>query len=442
MEKTSSNFKNSPVWFVSIIVSIGVIIFFIYLPFQIDMFQNDVVKQVYYVDNISEAHQKIIEKFNQKYLGEIEVVPVNLPFHSFTTNDRKAILARSLRNRSDGIDIFAVDLIWIPRFAKWGYSLDRRFNKDVLGKINDRVLEACYNENSLVAFPNYLDMGVLHYRKDRILSLPDGEKINDDIQKSLTWKEFIALGRKHKTELSPYYIFTGNDYEGFICCFDEMITYNAVQNLFNSSPVDLNTNENIRALQQMVDFIYKYNFSPPETKGFDEFNSYLYALNNDATFLRGWVGFHKQYKKFIEDSSKVELFDVAPLPHFEGQERTSVFGGWSLMISKYSERKEEAIKFMRFMFEAENQKLLYESGGVLPVNDEVYTDSTFISKHAELKQYRKLFKWCKHRPALENYTRISEIMSKSFHKALRNEISVVDALNEASNKINNEKFIK
>src|SRR4030066_104369 len=144
MNKILKLLKKSPIWFITILISIISIIFFIYLPFQINLFQENVVKKLYYVDNISEAHLKIIKKFNEKYKNKIEVVPVNLPFNHFTTNDRKEILTRSLRSRSDGVDIFAVDLIWIPRFAKWGYTMDRSFDERTLTEVNQMALWACY----------------------------------------------------------------------------------------------------------------------------------------------------------------------------------------------------------------------------------------------------------------------------------------------------------
>ena len=71
------------------------------------------VKKIYFVDHISAAHQKVIDKFNEKYKGQIEVVAINLPFVKFSTNERKELLARYLRSKSDRIDIFSVDQIWL-----------------------------------------------------------------------------------------------------------------------------------------------------------------------------------------------------------------------------------------------------------------------------------------------------------------------------------------
>ena len=441
MDRISKTLKEYPFLFITILVAIISILFFVYLPFQINLFPENIVKKLYYVDNISEAHQKLINKFNRLHKNEIEVVPVNLPFYNFTTNDRKAILTRSLRNRSDGIDIFAVDLIWIPRFAKWGYSMNMRFNSPLLGDVSKMALKACYQNDSLVAFPLFMDIGVMYYRKDLLDQLPDGNSVEQKLQQSMTWDEFISLGKNFNSSANPFYIFSGGDFEGMMCCFHEMLSDEESDKIFNNYPINLDTPAAERSLQLLVDFIHTYNFSPNDITRFDEYNSCLYAISHNSVFLQGWIGFHKQYKGFLKDTTNISNIKFAPLPHFKGHNTSSVFGGWSLMISKFSNRKEEALKFINFMFERENQEILYEDGGYLPVNEEVYSDSLFLHKHPELIQIQKILSWGKHRPFLENYTRISEIMSRTFHKALKKEISVKEALKLASNQINNEKAV-
>jgi len=388
VKKITKSIKESSIWLISIFVSLVAIFFFIYLPFQINLFSKTSVKKIYYVDNISPAHLKIINRFNKLHKNEIEVVPVNLPFYHFTTNDRKAILTRSLRNRSDGIDIFAVDLIWIPRFAKWGYSMDRYFDEQTLNNVNKMALKAGYQNDSLVAFPLFLDVGVLYYRKDLILKLPNGKEIEKKIQNSLTWDEFFSLGEKFSSYQKPFYIFQGGEFEGMVCNFHELLSEEESNKIFNNYRINLKTEAAHRALKQLVDLIHRYKYSPYEVTRMDEYLSYLYANDNNAVFLRGWVGFNKQYKNFLKDTSNVKNLAIAPLPHFKGCSTSGVFGGWSLMISKFSNRKEEALQFIKFMFEKENQKILYEEGGVIPVNEEVFNDSLYLKNHTELVQIK------------------------------------------------------
>jgi hypothetical protein len=72
---------------------------------------------------------------------------------------------------------------------------------------------------------------------------------------------------------------------------------------------------------------------------------------------------------------------------------------------------------------------------------EIYRDSLYLVHHKELIQIQKLLKWGKHRPSLDNYTRLSEIMARYFHKALQNKISVEEALNSATAQITSEKVV-
>lgn len=111
------------------------------------------------------------------------------------------------------------------------------------------------------------------------------------------------------------------------------------------------------------------------------------------------------------------------------------------MISKFSNRKEEALQFIKFMFEKENQETLYDEGGYLPINTEVYHDTTYQKNHTELSQLQEILAWGKHRPSLDNYTQMSAIMARAFHKALKKESTVDDALRMAVKQMNDEKAI-
>lgn len=442
VKKVIELIRNAPVWVVAIFITIVSVVFFLTIPYQYEIIETEKTKKVYYVDSISDTHQELIDKFNLLYKNEIEVIPLNLPVTKFTTNDKKAILTRSLRNRSDGIDIFAVDLIWISRFSKWSYPLENDINQSIINRFNDIALDACYQNENLLAFPLFLDMGILYYRKDLINQLIDGKEIEEKIKKSLTWKEFIKIGKRFQNSNFPFYVFPGGDFEGMLCNYHGMISQDQSDEMFKDKIINLKAGYSRRALQQMVDFIHKYKFSPPEITDYDDPRAYINGSDNGAVFQRGWIGFPKQFKNYLKDTTNIDNMNIAPLPHFEGNKTSSVFGGWSLMISKFSERKEEALKFIRFLFEKENQIMLYEKGGYLPVNTEVYSDSLFLNRNKELKTLIEIIPWAKHRPFLKNYTRISEIMSKQFHKALRAEISVDEALTKVNQAINNHKDMK
>jgi len=427
---------------VSIILIVALLLIFKNVIFFSQESNNEVVK-IYYADNISPAHAEIIRLFNQKQSGKIEIIPIDLPFSKFTTNERKEILARSLRTKNDRIDIFAVDLIWGPRFAKWSYPLDDHFNQSDLNQFMDHTIQSATYNGQLIAIPLYTDVGLMFFRRDLLKKQGFTEADFESLKESITWKKFLSIGKKFRDKNNPFFIYAADSFEGMICSFHETLNLDEGTSIFDKKQIDLNTKAARKGLQLMVDLISKYKYSPKQVLEFDENQSRMYTLENNAVFVRGWPGLFKDKNIFQDHVEKINHIDVAALPHFEGQENSAVFGGWNLMISKYSKHKKEALEFLKFTSLKETQKILYKKSGYFPALKTVYNDSVFIKNNADLKYFERLLLKGKHRPFKENYTRMSDIMAHYFHKALKNEISVEQALILASEQINSKKvFIK
>ncbi len=396
--------------------------------------------RIYFADNISPAHQDLIDRFNAIYQGKIEVVPINLPFSKFSTNERKELLARSLRSKSDLIDVFAVDVIWVPRFARWAHPLDSYFSTEELSGILTEALTSCYYRNRLLAIPLYTDIGLMYYRKDLVDRLPNAAEIEAKLQNSITWEEFLQLQPQLTREGQPFYLFAADNYEGLICSFYELVKSQGVD-LFEADTVNLNRPGIRRALQLLVDLVNRYRATPPEVVNLDEYKCYNLALTRDAVFLRGWPGFLRHYRDVAVAAHKLDHYHLAALPHFKDGTPGSVFGGWNLMVSRFSAHKAEAITFIKFALRPEIQKDLYRKGGYIPVNRSVYRDTLFLQENPDLTYYRQLLAMGIHRPYLENYTRISDIISYYAHLAIKREISVEQALQKATRLINSHKFV-
>ncbi|MGC9513067.1 MAG: extracellular solute-binding protein, partial [Fidelibacterota bacterium] len=205
-----------------LVVTALVITFIIYIipnptPLQ---FSKKPVKLTY-IDNITPAHLQIIEDFNRQKKGEIEIVPVNLPFSKFTTNERKELIARSLRSHSSRIDIFAVDVIWVPRFAKWAEPLDRWIDPVYQGKIMTPALQSCYQDEKLVGIPQYMDIGAMYYRRDLLKHIPNYTELMKTLQQGISWERLLNL----KTYFPDSYLynFQGMAYEGLMCHYVEIV---------------------------------------------------------------------------------------------------------------------------------------------------------------------------------------------------------------------------
>ena len=173
--------------------------------------------KITYADNISDAQRKVIALFNKEHQGEIEVVPIDLPFSKFSTNERKGFVRQDVfEARAIRIDVFSVDQIWVPRFAKWCLPIVNYIPDEETKALSQYAMRTCYYEDSLVAAPLYLDIGVMYYRKDLIGALSDGEYWSNQLSHSITWQDLLKLGREMKHGDRPFFTFQAAPYEGLI----------------------------------------------------------------------------------------------------------------------------------------------------------------------------------------------------------------------------------
>lgn len=394
-------------------------------------------KKIYFADNISISHKYAIEKFNELHKGKIEVVPIDLSFEKFQTNERKELLMRYLRSRSDRLDIFSIDQIWVPRFAKFVEPLSNYFTTIERENIIPNALESCYYKGQLVTVPLYIDISVMYYRSDLLKKFKDYEEIKKEIDSSITWEKFIELGGRMKALGLPFYLFQGEAFEGLMCSFIELLESQDAE-IFHGDSIKLNTPQANKALQLLVDLVNKYHLTPPAVTNYKEYDTYYYFVDSGSIFLRGWPGFIKWYDERYKNKDFHNKINIAPTPHFMGGIKRSVIGGWNLMISKYSSKKSEAVEFIKFLIQEDIQKKFYELGGYLPINKNIYEDEKFLKHNPELKFYKRIFKSSVRRPFHERYTRYSDIISHYINRAIKNEISVRDALISAERIINSE----
>jgi len=432
-----SNVLSEIIWWIgSISLAIVAIFLFLFVPVENKISEPFKPRRIYYVDNISAAHRQLITGFNQKFKGKYELMGIDLPFSKFSTNERKEILTRSLRGHSSQIDVFAIDLIWGSKFVKYAEPLGHRFLKSELDQLNPESLVSCFSDNQLVAIPLYLDIGFLYYRKDL---LPRSSAAQSDLTRlnsGLTWPEFQDVLASYKNSQDPVFLFAAKNFEGLLCIFYELVGEKELNRMFALPRVRLTTPQAEAALRLMHEMIYKNRFTPESVTRRDEYTIYTQSLSGNAVFFRGWPGLLTQHQHLFTDSVRAALIGTAPVPHVPGENRAGVYGGWNLMISRFSKNKDGAVEFLRYAMEKENQKMMYLLGGYLPANNSIFNDQAFLAEHPELSHLRQILANGIHRPYREDYTRISDVLSFYLHQALTNQISIEQALRQAEQDIN------
>jgi multiple sugar transport system substrate-binding protein len=421
-----------------ILLTVFILFTFVFSNRDFGPSENSSIKTIYFVDNISKAHQAVIDLFNERNKGMIKVETINLSFEKFSTNERKELLARYLRSKNNRIDVFAVDQIWVPRFAKWGITLDKLIDSSHIKNILDNALETCYYKDSLVAVPLYIDIALMFYRDDLLKKFPDYEKVKSELQNSISWERLIELHKNLK--IDPFYIFQADDYEGLLCQFTELMANQNSPIVDKSRKLVVNSIEGKKSLSLLTDLVNKYKISPPDVTYLKENESFRLFVKNNGLLVRGWSSMYDDEIENLTEEVKEDI-KLAPTPHFEGTNPAAVYGGWNLMVSKFSERIPEVIKFAKFLISEEAQKIMFEQGGYLPINKLLYSDSSFVAQNPEVKYFEGLFKNGIHRPFLESYTSISDILSYYINRAIKQEISVNDALTTADKKITEKSIL-
>lgn len=392
------------------------------------------VTEIYFADRITDAHRILIERYNRLNAGRIRVIPVDFPNLDFSTNERKEILARSLRGAEDGIDLFAVDIVWVKRFARWCEPLGKYFTAQELKRIVPDALYSCYGDSELVAVPLDMVLSTLYYREDILKSLPGGGEAIRDLQHNMTWPDFLKL-RLELGYQGPFYVFPAADYEGFICTYLENLL-SLKPDYFSTVGFNFDTPEGRRALQQMVDLLHKDRASPPVVTSFTEAPSYEYFIRNDGLFIKGWTTYDMDFNDQPYDREKQQHMRKAPSPYIPGGRPVSLFGGWNLMMSQFSKKKEAVVDFVKFLLRDDSQEVFYSESRYYPVAASFYEDSASLRRYPEIAGIRELLKTGVHRPAVKDYTNYSKIMSHYFSLAIRNKITVDEAVEEATRDIN------
>ncbi|MGA7720268.1 MAG: extracellular solute-binding protein [Ignavibacteriaceae bacterium] len=397
------------------------------------------IKTIYFADRMTAAHRILIDEYNDLHKGKVKVIPIDFPNNDFSTNERKEIVARSLRGRGDGIDLFAVDIIWVQRFAKWAEPLDKYFSDKEKDAILSQAMSSCYNDGELVAIPIDMVQTIMYYREDILKKVKNGDEIINKIQNGITWNDFIKL----KSEMglkNPFYFFPAADYEGLVCSFlEELLSLEP--DYFQKNGFNFETRQAEKSLQLLVDLVNKYKISPKDVTQYTEIHTYEHFINDDGIFLKGWPTYDKDFKDYPYDTLKQNNLRKAPTPHFADGRPSSLLGGWDLMISKFSDKKPEVIDFVKFLISEKSQEIFYLNSGFCPILKKFYEDSVYLKMSPDFVKYKELLKRDVFRPGNPQYTRYSKIMSFYINEAIEDKISVRDALTRSTKAIESDKVI-
>lgn len=361
-------------------------------------------------------------------------IAVTLVRQPTDTDQRRQGLVVPLLARQSDPDIFLIDVAWLGQFAasNWLEPLDERVKREQypLDAFFDSVLgTADRYRGTLVALPVYVDGGLLYYRRD----LLDRFGFSGPPE---TWEELRQMSLLVQKEMRGEdpgfygYVWQGAQYEGLVCNYLEVAA--AAGGGFSSGDgaSGLASEPNIRALNFLRDTLHGSRISPPNTfSEMREEETRLYFQSGHALFERNWPYAWTLHES--PDSVVRGKIGLAPLPRFEGGQPASALGGWHAGISRFSDRKEEAWQFLKFILSPEIQKELALEIGWNPARKTVYEDLEVLRRLPHLKRLKAVFENAVARPGYPFYTQWSAVVQRHLNAALASEENSRTALLKA-----------
>ncbi len=360
-----------------------------------------------------------------------------------TSEEIRRAFLDDLKTKKSDPDVMFLDIAWISELADDGlleeldnYQIDTTVFFPKLVKLADT-----YN-GKLIALPGHMDGGLLYYRQDLL------QKYGYQYPPK-TWDELLAMslrvqaGERATNPDFWGFVWQGSRYEGLVCNALEYFVSAGGGFVDEKGDSIINKEENVIALQFMVDLIHQSRISPPTTYQIDnEEQVWRRFQEGNALFERNWP--FAWGKHNAADSPVKGKVGIAPLPSFPNHDAAATLGGWHFAISKYSDRKEDAVKLLNYLTSYNVQKNMVQTIGWNSVRRDIYSDPQVVASAPHLISLRSVFDNAVPRPMVPYYPDFSLVLQKYIHAALSKAMLPADALQKAHEelKVVKQKFEK
>jgi len=307
------------------------------------------------------------------------------PFHAFLDRFRREnpdvkVRAETLPNASDvaremfltaleggaaDFDVFAIDVVWAPEFARAGWlaDLSGAFPAPKLrGAFLPHAVEAVTLEGRVYAIPWFLDVGLLYYRTDLV---PRAPKTYAEL------RDFARAAMARDPRVNGF-LWQGRQYEGLNCNVFEAV-WGRGGDLVEEGRIALDTEEARAALTWLRETIQS-GLSPRSVVSSGEEETRRAFQDGRAVFLRNWPYVWAEAQ--AQGSAVRGKVGFAPLPSATGEPGAGTLGGWQLAVNAHSPpwRRRAAERLVAFLTSHEAAVELALHYSRIPARPAVYDD--------------------------------------------------------------------
>lgn len=343
-----------------------------------------------YVTGTASAPDRSFKEAAFAKFAEVTGITVTYVPGEESATDRLAIYNQQLGAQSSDNDVYEIDVIWPGIMAQHAVNLN-----DALSEQASQHFEALVQNNTvdgnLVGMPFYTDAGLLYHRTDLL------EKYGFE-NPPATWAELeeqaatIQEGERAANPDFQGFVFQGKAYEGLTCNALEWQVSNGGGTIIDQDgTVTVNNPQVVAAFERAAGWVG--NISPEDVTTYQEPESLNVFAPGNAAFLRNWPYVWAVTQNEAEGSPLVGKVGISPLPKGDGPDarNAATLGGWQLMVSRYSEKQEAAVEFVKFMCSPEIQKARAIEGSYLPTIAAVYDDPDIAAASEFIPRLKDIF---------------------------------------------------
>lgn len=357
-------------------------------------------------------------------------------------DDQLTFLIQQMLIESSEFDVIGLDTIWLSQFSEnnWVERIDSRLDPDELNNYVDSIVYSCKYKGIPYAYPYFMNLGILYYRKDIIEEYGFSEADFDTWEELNVTANYILNNVSGKLKNSDLvgYVCQLDVYEGGVVNFFEWASsFGATDLITSEGIIDIN-NVNVKKAMEFIQALI-----PPQYTGVqgtpyiiprsglvdDEGSSVSRWLTGNSIFMRQWTF------AYMESINNGISFGVIPLPTATGaaDEKSSCIGGSILTISKFSQNKDAAWNLTRFLGDTLAQEFELTSVSNFPALKSVYDNPP--TGFEWIKNWKNQLNKTFARPAHPKYALISSVIADNFNDILSNIKDVDTALKEMEDDI-------
>ncbi|MGQ9630103.1 MAG: extracellular solute-binding protein [bacterium] len=367
-----------------------------------------------------------ILRFMEKY-PNVTINVTSIPYG----RDQRTKLVASFAAGGSAYDFYVIDCVEVPEYAEAGWALDvtdwvtPEMKRDVL----PFALEGMAYKDRWYGLPWISEWKSFVYNAEMF------KKVGYE-KSPATWDEYVKLSQKlQKAGVVKKYATAWSwiQKEAVICDFAALTASFGGEFFDKDNNPLFNKGGAVKALQFMVDTIYKYKITNPASTTYTETDVDNAMRAGDIAYEYRW-GLPLVPLNNPEISKIVGQARIALAPSYDGKHSAACSGpmGWS--ISPGSKNKEWAWKYILFRADMEGAKRNAIEAGVFPGWAPLYSDPEVIKAVPGIDLMLEQGKHIVNRPRVPWYYEFSAALQVEILNALVRKKTPQQALNDAYKK--------